>query len=195
VKLLPLKSTVTLARWWVAVGVGGGHVVLLAFLAGQYPQARLEEHAAPETSVFLAVVLEERHPEVLPLPEMTFASPVIRPPSLQEVDFVADEWGDISGVTAEASAPQLSRFQRVTPSSFARQAGLAPGQTASVVVTVEVLADGRTGAIEVTRGSGNPAVDEAAVAYCRQLHWIPGTHEHHAETMRVSLPVTLVWTA
>ena len=168
---------------------------MLSLLAGQFPQARLEEHEAPETPVLLGVVLEEHRADPLPLPEVISVSPVIRLSPLQAVDFVAEEWGDISGVVAPASAPQLSRFQRVTPSTFAREAGLLAGQTASVVVTVEVLADGSAGVVEVTRGSGDPAVDEAAVAYCRQLHWIPGTREHHAETMRVTLPVTLVWTA
>jgi hypothetical protein len=38
-------------------------------------------------------------------------------------------------------------------------------------------------------------VDEAAVSYARLLRWIPGTEEHQAKAMRVSLPITLAWSA
>jgi hypothetical protein len=43
--------------------------------------------------------------------------------------------------------------------------------------------------------SGDLAIDSAAVEYGRALRWIPGTQEHHAATMQVILPVTLVWKA
>ena len=63
---------------------------------------------------------------------------------------------------------QLSRFQPVNPASFARRAGLTAGQVAGVLLTVEVLPNGRTGTVEVLRGFGDAMVDAAAVAYARQ---------------------------
>jgi len=83
----------------------------------------------------------------------------------------------------------------VNPASFARRAGLTAGQVAGVLLTVEVLPNGRTGTVEVLRGFGNAMVDAAAVAYARHLRWTPGTQNHHAQPMRINLPVVLVWNA
>lgn len=133
--------------------------------------------------------------DTVPIPEVALAEPKLDFKAIHLIQFEPAEWGDISAVTAPTSAPQLSRFQPGSAAVFARRAGLPAGQAASVVLTVEVLADGRAGAVEVARGSGDPAVDAAALAYGKLLRWIPGTQEHHAQVMRVSLAVTLVWSA
>ena len=140
-------------------------------------------------------IKDEQTQDTVPIPEVTLATPRMDLKAITMVQFESDDWGDISGVIASASAPTLSRFQPVDPAAFARRAGLPPGQAASVVLTVEVLPDGTVGTVEIARGFGDVAVDAAAVAYGRSLRWIPGTRGHHAEAMRITLPVTLVWNA
>jgi TonB family protein len=169
----------------------------LAAVAPLLLRANFRHHvqSSQKLSVVTAsfVVAEDLALDTVPVPEVT--PPRVRFESLERVRFESVDWGDISNITAPASAPTLSRFQPVDPAVFARLAGLRAGQVASVVLTVEVLPDGTVGSVEVTRGMGDSAVDAAAVAYVRHLRWIPGTREHHAEAMRISLPVTLVWNA
>lgn len=141
------------------------------------------------------IIDETATQDKVPVPEVTVEVPKLDPNSIRLIQFESGEWGDTSGIVAPASAPQLARFQPVNPRTFARRAGLAPGESASVVLLVEVLRDGHTGSVELFRGCGHPNVDAAAVAYARLLRWIPGTRDHHAEVMRVDLPVMLMWIA
>lgn len=184
-------------KWLIALGIVGAHVFAIGELVAlrlQGPAAASEVSEVPiQLSGF--VVDDQRIRDTVPVPELKLIQPRAALDSIRMVRFTSADWGDISGVTASASAPQLSRFQPVDPAVFARRAGLSEGQVASLVLAVEVLPDGRTGTVWMARGSGNPAADEAAVAYVRQLRWIPGTRDHHAEVMRINLPVTLVWQA
>jgi TonB family protein len=181
-------------RWSIATGVLIVHAAVLALLMTLRTDFPRAVRSQPETPVVTCFVVEEtRVRDTVPIPEVTLQSPPVVVSALQMIKFEADDWGDISGVVAAASAPQLSRLQPVDATVFARNAGLALGQPATVVLIVEVLADGRVGTVEVARGSGDPSVDAAAVAYSRHLRWTPGTRDHQAETMRVTLPVTLVW--
>jgi TonB family protein len=181
----------------IAITVAIAHIAVLVMLTRQ--PTHLPSDLKPESQVPVVttgfVIEETRAHEVIPVPEVSLAEPKISPNVLQAVQWISDDWGDISGVTAAASAPELSRFQPVDPAVFARRARLQAGESVSVVVTVEVLADGRSGAVELTRESANPVANQAALAYARELRWTPGTRDHHAETMRVSIPVTLVWNA
>ena len=168
-------------RWPIAIAVGVGHAAALALLLGPGVRGRSDDQVAKETEVATAsLIIEEKH-----LPD--------KEPAPHKRD--RRRWIDVSGVVAPASAPQLSRFQPVEAATFARRAGLAAGQIATVVLVVEVLTDGKGGAVQITRSSGDSQVDEAAIAYARLLRWIPGTEEHQAKAMRVSLPITLAWSA
>jgi TonB family protein len=181
-------------RWLIATTVAIVHVVGVAFLVGPPNHAQRDTqppHEDPITTVFLP---EQAARDVEPVPEVALATPRIDLKAITMIRFESADWGDISGIVAPCSAPTLSRFQPVSAAAFARRAGLRQGQAASVVLTIEVLPDGTVGMIEVARGFGDPAVDAAAVAFGRSLRWIPGTRDHHAEAMRINLPVTLVWT-
>ena len=183
-------------EWRIAAAVLVAHVVALALITRsthfrddiQFPQE-------PPVATAGFIIDKPRITDTVPIPEVTLDLPRMNSRSIRLIQFESEDWGDISQVVAPSSAPQLSRFQPVDPAILARQAGLAPGQAASVVLTVEVLPDGTVGRIEIARTSGDLAVDAAAVAYGRALRWVPGTREHRAEAMRISLPVTLVWTA
>src|SRR5580658_797498 len=182
------RATSSQFKWPIAIGVLCLHLLALACLVepgfglgGDGP-----EHDKTATPVLNAFIIEETATlDKVPVPEVTLEVPTADLDSIRFVQFESGEWGDTSGIVAPASAPQLARFQPVDPGSFARRAGLAPGQGASVVLVVEVLRDGHTGSVELSRGCGHPAVDAAAVAYARLLRWTPGTRDHQAEIMRV----------
>lgn len=75
---------------------------------------------------------------------------------------------------AVAVAPRLLDDDPPDMALYARLAGLRPGESAVVVLRIEVLADGRVGQVEVDVSSGSRQVDEAALAYVQALKWIPG---------------------
>lgn len=75
---------------------------------------------------------------------------------------------------AVSVAPQLLDADRPDVVPFARKAGLLPGESAVVVLNVEVLADGRVGQVQVDTSSGSDQIDQVAMEYARLLAWIPG---------------------
>jgi TonB family protein len=186
----------TSPRLVLALMVVGVHLAAMTLLI-QRTTSRNEDLAATELPNVMTgiVIVQKTAKNAVPVPEVLLQNPRVTPPSITEVRFESSEWGDISGVVAAASAPQLSRLQPVSVDTFARRAGLKDGQAASVVLTVEILPDGTVGRVELLQGSGNPDADVAAVAYARELRWIPGTLDHRAQVMRINLPVTLVGSA
>ena len=81
---------------------------------------------------------------------------------------------DEANAAAVIVAPQLLDTDPPDMAPFARQAGLLPGESAVVVLRVEVLPDGHVGQVEVDVSSGSRQVDEAAMAYVQSLAWVPG---------------------
>ncbi len=183
-------------RWPMVAAVVFMHAVALGALT-EVTRSGRDPHGVQHTPpVITGFIIEERPTrDTVEIPEAFFERPNVQLQTITQVQFESGGWGDISQVVAPSSAPQLSRFQPVDPASFARRAGLTAGQVASVLLTVEVLPNGRTGTVEVLRGFGNAMVDAAAVAYARQLRWTPGTQNYHAQPMRINLPVVLVWNA
>jgi TonB family protein len=57
---------------------------------------------------------------------------------------------------------------------YAQEASLLPGEGATVVLRVEVLATGDPGRIDVDASSGSMQVDQAAIRYARTRHWYAG---------------------
>jgi TonB family protein len=57
---------------------------------------------------------------------------------------------------------------------FLQQAGLLPGEGATVVLRVEVLESGAPGRIEIDASSGSRQADQAAVSFARIQHWYAG---------------------
>lgn len=81
---------------------------------------------------------------------------------------------DDANAAAVIVAPQLLDAHPPDVAPFARQAGLLPGESAVVVLRVEVLPDGHVGQVKVDVSSGSRQVDEAAMAYAQTLAWVPG---------------------
>jgi TonB family protein len=71
-------------------------------------------------------------------------------------------------------APQLIATESPDSASFAVKAGLSAGESAVVVLRIEVLADGTVGQVKVDVSCGRDPVDAVAIEYAKHLVWIPG---------------------
>jgi TonB family protein len=80
---------------------------------------------------------------------------------------------------------------QVDTAPFAARAGIAPGTTARVLVTVDISHRARVERVDVTASSGNAAVDAAAADYVRALVWIPARVAGRAANMRIRFAVEL----
>jgi TonB family protein len=87
-------------------------------------------------------------------------------------------------------APQLLDTDPPDMAPFARQAGLRPGESAVVVLRVEVLPDGHVGQVEVDVSSGSRQMDEAAMAYVNRPDFPGGFNLTEVEHVGTAL-----WTA
>jgi TonB family protein len=146
-----------------------------------------------EASATVAYVINQAvDMDVVPMPEVNLTTIRYDTTELAQVRFDDAEQGDTEGVVAVSSAPRLTQTctQVCDPARFAASVGLVTGQTVTVVLVIEVLADGSTGSTDVLRSSGNSAVDAAAIEYAQSLHWVPGTRNHQALSMRIRFPVT-----
>lgn len=82
-------------------------------------------------------------------------------------------------------AKPLKRFS-VPRMAEARNPGVS-----TVILLVEVLADGSVGNITVQMGTGSAEIDAAAMAYVRGLHWRPAVIDGSPAPMRVLYGVDL----
>ena len=99
---------------------------------------------------------------------------------------------DEPNAQAVSVAPQLLDVESPDMAPFAQQAGLRPGESAVVVLRVEVLSDGHVGQVQVDVSSGSLQVDKAAAAYARQIAWVPGRLHGIDESTWVRYGVRLV---
>jgi protein TonB len=60
----------------------------------------------------------------------------------------------------------------------------------TVVLSVEVLPNGRVGDVRIERSSGYPGLDESALREARRWRLIPGTRDGVAVPMRKQIPIT-----
>jgi hypothetical protein len=144
-------------------------------------------------AIMAYVVEQSTDMDFVAVPEVKLAYVSLNVDELTQVRFDDAAQGDVTGVVATASAPRLTETcaQVCDPTQFAADAGLAPGQSVTVVLVIDVLADGSTGATDVAMTSGSSAADAIAIRYARSLRWIPGTRNRQALSMRIRFPVTL----
>jgi TonB family protein len=137
-------------------------------------------------------LIEERHiSDVVPLPEVRLLTPTVDSTSLTFISFDDPDAGLINGITAPTSAPQLDPVVTVDTARYAVRAGLTAGDAVTVVLAIEVLADGSAGAISIVNSTGDSAIDAAAIDCARALKWIPGTVDRRARVMRIHFALTL----
>lgn len=76
--------------------------------------------------------------------------------------------------SATVSAPSLRPDNAISLAPFITQAGLLPGEGATVVLRIEVLPSGNPGVIAIDASSGSRQIDQAAINYARQHRWYAG---------------------
>jgi hypothetical protein len=81
------------------------------------------------------------------------------------------------------SAPVLQTEGPTDIGPYIKKASLLPGEGATVVLRVEVLATGGPGRILVEATSGSWQIDQAAVDYARTRRWYAGRANGEARTM------------
>jgi periplasmic protein TonB len=117
-----------------------------------------------DTSAIQQRVTEERPPPVIKQQDAPGSGPVLVEPRIDAR----------RGLT-----------EPVYPPSAIRQ-----NQAGTVVLSVEVLPNGRVGDVRIERSSGYPALDESAVREARRWRLIPGTRDGTAVPMWKQVPIT-----
>lgn len=69
-------------------------------------------------------------------------------------------------------------------------AAIRLNQTGTVMLSVQVLENGRVGDVRVEQSSGYARLDEAAVREARRWKFVPGTHDGVPMTMWKQIPIT-----
>jgi TonB family protein len=168
------------------------HVAVLGLIFRAEQLAAVANNQTSDTTVAITEVIQQQPERYnVPLPDLRPLTAAPAPTAPQAIRFDDSIDDELAAIISAASAPRLARVQFADPASFARRAHLLPGRAVTVVLRVEVTADGTVGAADVIRSSGNRAADAAAVDYALALRWIPGTIDHQPKAVRVSLPVTL----
>jgi protein TonB len=95
--------------------------------------------------------------------------------------------GSGSSQSGIAAPGILSKVDPVYPST-ARQAGLE----GTVVLRIQILANGRPGEIDVARSAGHPALDEAAVTAVQKWRFVPAKDRTSGRTVActTTLPIS-----
>jgi protein TonB len=99
---------------------------------------------------------------------------------------------DVSRVAGTSvAAPTLRPDNAVPMAPYTIQAALLPGEGATVVLRVEVLASGEPGRIDIDASGGSPQVDQAAIEYARQHRWYAGRVGEHPQAMWIRWGIRL----
>jgi periplasmic protein TonB len=143
-----------------------------------------------------------KNPEPMPLPggqiEITAATPTSVPRPDLTID--SSDW-KVAPVPApiDASDAPIAAPVVVEPQIDTRRGLREPIYPASeirlnhsgtVVLLVEVLPSGKIGNVRLSRSSGYPKLDEAAMRAAREWRLTPGTHDGVATTMWKEVPIT-----
>lgn len=91
----------------------------------------------------------------------------------------------------QRDAPQIDPNRRPDIASFSARAHLAPGTVATVLLMLEIAADGSVISAEVVRSNADEAATAAAVDYARSTRWTPGMIDGEPSNMQASLTVVL----
>jgi TonB family protein len=178
-------------RAGIAVAIGLVHYCCLTGW-GNFP-ANSEDQGFPATEMLTATFIPEapRVPDAVPLPVITLQRPTVDTSILTNVVFTNPDAGKVPGVVSPMSAPHPMAPDNRSRSIHARRAGLTPGEVLTVILGVQVLADGSVGDVTVAITSGNAAADELAMAYARSLKWVPGSVNRQATDMRIRYVIVL----
>jgi TonB family protein len=181
------------ARPVIVSAVGAIHIGLILWMA--HPMLKCAIADTSQEPITLISVLhfdKPPVPDMVPIPEVQLKKIEFEAEIPMHIVFGDPDWDAVPGITGIVSTPHPVGSGERTMRSFAKMAGLAAGDIATVVLGVEVLADGSVGEVSVIISSGNGAADVAAVGYVESMRWTPGSRDHHATEMKIRWPVTLI---
>lgn len=166
---MAMRTSLT-SRWAVLALVIAGHLGLLAVVL-----SLRTHHATSPTWVSTTSLISEA-PIALTAPRL---APALEAPDMDtdvavvaEMPLIEDGAGDTD---AQYSAPVL--ITTVPPDALralAQRAGLRNPEQVTVLLRVQVLADGRAGDVVIEQSGGTVVIDAAAIEYTRMLTWISG---------------------
>lgn len=119
----------------------------------------------------------------------SFAEPVLETPGVADIPVPEFRTDPEAGV--RLSPPQVDISLPVDPAPYAQSAGLHAGQSAAVLLVIDVLSDGTTGDVSVKITGGTAVIDAAAIAYARALRWIPAVLDGKSVKSRTLFGVNL----
>jgi TonB family protein len=180
--VMPTKQPLRAAeKIGVVLTIVLGHLGFFYLLSpGMVEVRRL--HADPQP-ISAQLISADDAPAIYDEPSLATADPLVEmePPTLPS-DAILEP---------QVEAPRIDPDSRIRIEPFAAQAQLPPGQVATVILTLQISADGSVMSAEVVRSTGTAAVNSAAIDYARATRWIPGFIDGEARAMQASLTVIL----
>ena len=116
---------------------------------------------------------------------MRLATPLLRLPALAELVPEVPPPPEEAHPTGAITPPHPAEGAQPDPKSFAERAGVSAGIGATVVLRVEVRADGTVGRVAVDVSSGHRRIDRQAIVYVRAMRWIGGSDGGHPAALWV----------
>lgn len=156
---------------------------------GHFP-ARAQAHETL-TTLFLRPAIHEDD-GTPPGPDLSMlVLPVEAPLPALDLDAPPIAYETARNEGAAIAAPSLRPDTAVSLEPYIAQAALLPGEGATVVLKIEVLATGEPGRIEIDASSGSRQVDQAAIDYARQHRWYAGRSGNDPQSMWIRWGVRL----
>jgi TonB family protein len=182
------------ARLRIFGAVATAHITLIWWLAGPTAIQSKTDSTLGKSLTLISIIDSDKPPmpDAVPIPEVQMKAPEFEVEAPVHIVFEDPDWDTVPGVVGQISAPRPASSNYEGTAAYAQRAGMAPGELATVVLGVRVLANGSVGEVSVVISSGNVAADVQAVNYVTALRWTPGSRNHHATDMRIRWSVTLV---
>jgi TonB family protein len=92
---------------------------------------------------------------------------------------------------AGMAAPTLRSSETPDMEPYVRRAALLPGEGATVVLRIEILATGSPGRIQIEVSSNSRQIDQAAIDCARAQHWYAGRANGAPQVMWIRWAVRL----
>jgi len=193
----PKRSGATRSRKvlvWTAILLIHGFLIWQLAAWSPWREARPPTNSPIFADLMLGNVLFESGDRSSPAPLSQSELPIAKsePPLLP-----ADAWPgeeESSSVASNEFAPPTLAMKSPDTAPYAALAGIDPGKSVRVILSVDVTELGEAGEVRVVVGSGNPAADDVAMKYARALRWSPAKVQGRPSKMNIRLPVVLAAT-
>ena len=97
--------------------------------------------------------------------------------------------GDVSPPAPVLVEPRIDSRRGLTEPTYP-PAEIRQEHEGTVLVSLQILADGRVGEVKLARSSGFPKLDESAMREAKRWRFIPGTSDGTPQAMWKQVPIT-----